>query len=246
MNETYDISEYKVKKAYGNNPNCSIELLIDPATNVSSSTTPIAMEQHTFNISQILRKETGDLKFINLKGKVVDVNDVSTVGNYPDNKSKRSVHIADSTGHIELVLWRERAEDFQYKQDDVLFIQSAILSMFNGNMMITTVYETVIKKIDEEMNVATAKRARPVSNVMSLQTTVLGIKDFSCNYTCVSCSNSLETSTYEECDLIECPRCGAQFLRDHASLVCKCLLLLNNKQWFKANTAVSKTLTTAF
>ena len=86
MNETYDISEYKVKKAYGNNRNCSIELLIDPATKVSSSTTPIAMEQHTFNISQILRKETGDLKFINLKGKVVDVNDVCTVGNYPDNK----------------------------------------------------------------------------------------------------------------------------------------------------------------
>ena len=81
---------------------------------------------------------------------------------------------------------------------------------------------------------------------MSLQTTVLGIKDFSCGYTCVSCSNSLETYTYEECDLIECPRCSAQFLRDHASLVCKCLLLLNNKQWFKANTAVSKTLTTGF
>ncbi|CAB4024624.1 Hypothetical predicted protein, partial [Paramuricea clavata] len=45
----------------------------------------------------------------------------------------------------------------------------ATLSMFNGNMMITAVYETVIKKIDEEMNVATANRARPASNAMSLQ-----------------------------------------------------------------------------
>ena len=155
---------------YGNNPNCAVELMIDPSTKVLSSPAPISMEQHTLNISQILRKETGDLRFINLKAKVVDVDDVSIVGNYPDQKSKRSVHIANSTGHIELVLWRERAEHFEHKENDVLLIQSAVLSMFSGKMTITTIYETTINKIDEEMNVATAKRSRPMSNVMSLQT----------------------------------------------------------------------------
>ena len=201
-NETYDISDYKIKKAYGNNPNCAVELFIDPSTKVLSSPAPISMEQHTLNISQILRKETGDLRFINLKAKVVDVNDVSIVGNYPDQKSKRSVHIADSTGHIELVLWRERAEHFEHKENDVLLIQSAVLSMFSGKMTITTIYETTINKIDEEMNVATAKRSRPMSNVMSLQTPVVGIKEFSCSYTCISCSGSLEASEYEKSDLI--------------------------------------------
>lgn len=99
---TYDLESFKVKKAFGNSS--SLELLLDNDTKVSTAASQLKITDHTFNISQILRKETENIRFINLKAKVTSIGDSISVGTYPDNKSKRSIFLADNTGHIELVL----------------------------------------------------------------------------------------------------------------------------------------------
>lgn len=86
---TYDLESFKVKKAFGNSS--SLELLLDNDTKVSTAASQLKITDHTFNISQILRKETENIRFINLKAKVTSIGDSISVGTYPDNKSKRSI-----------------------------------------------------------------------------------------------------------------------------------------------------------
>ena len=139
---TYDLESFKVKKAFGNSS--SLELLLDNDTKVSTAASQLKITDHTFNISQILRKETENIRFINLKAKVTSIGDSISVGTYPDNKSKRSIFLADNTGHIELVLWRERAETIQFKEGNVLSLQNVVLSTFNNQLSVTSTFETVI------------------------------------------------------------------------------------------------------
>ena len=86
---TYDLESFKVKKAFGNSS--SLELLLDNDTKVSTAASQLKITDHTFNISQILRKETENIIFINLKAKVTSIGNSISVGTYPDNKSKRSI-----------------------------------------------------------------------------------------------------------------------------------------------------------
>lgn len=58
---------------------------------------------------------------------------MQTVGSYSDNKSKRNVHLADNTGHIDLVLWRDRADNAEFEEGDVLDLENMILSEFNNH-----------------------------------------------------------------------------------------------------------------
>ena len=139
---TYDLESFKVKKAFGNSS--SLELLLDNDTKVSTAASQLKITDHTFNISQILREETENIRFINLKAKVTSIGDSISVGTYPDNKSKRSIFLADNTEHIELVLRRERAETIQFKEGDVLSLQNVVLSTFNNQLSVTSTFETVI------------------------------------------------------------------------------------------------------
>lgn len=110
-NVTYDLESFKLKKAFGNSS--SLELLLDRDTKVSTATSQLTVADHTFNISQILRNETENIRFINLKARVTSIGDPILVGTFPDNKTKRTIYLADNTGHIELVLCRERAENIE-------------------------------------------------------------------------------------------------------------------------------------
>ena len=234
---TYDLESFKVKKAFGNSS--SLELLLDNDTKVSTAASQLKITDHTFNISQILRKETENIRFINLKAKVTSIGDSISVGTYPDNKSKRSIFLADNTGHIELVLWRERAETIQFKEGDVLSLQNVVLSTFNNQLSVTSTFATVITTLNEEMTVASTQHPLPKSNVVSLQTFIVAIKEFICTYTCIDCRKQIDPGASMESPTITCPTCSTMFLKESTQISNHCMVRLNNKQWFSAHTGVS-------
>ena len=59
------------------------------------------------------------------------VGEPCVVGTFPDNR-KRTVHLADETAQMELVLWRERAENVNFKEGDVVHLDNMVAYKFNG------------------------------------------------------------------------------------------------------------------
>ena len=118
------------------------------------------LQDQSFTISQILRNETKNVRFIKLKAKVMTIDDAHIVGTYPDNKCKRNINLADPTGHIQLVLWRDRAENIVFKHGDILSIENAVISNYGNTLTITTTLETTISvEEDDNMNVTALKPA---------------------------------------------------------------------------------------
>ena len=241
LNTTYDFNSFKIKKAFGNSN--SVELLVDQSTTVTTSTSQLSLEKRSYNISQILRNQTDNTKFINLKAKVMNIDDPSVVGSYPHNKTKRSMHLADHTSHIEFVLWRERADNFHFSEGDVLSLENAVVSNFNNTINLTTTFETTITKVDELITVVTTKRPLPKSNLVSLQSSILAIKEFSCAYTCIECRKDIEPGPFNNRRVINCPTSSTVFLKYSAILSNRCSVLLTNKQWLTASTGVSINIT---
>ena len=116
--KTYDVGKFKIKKGYGNTN--EIELVIDDSSEIRESEHQFRIERSSFNIAQVIRGEAKNVRFISVKGKVLDISDIETVGKFPDLKQKREVVVGDSSGHIILVLWRDRANDIEFSVGDVL------------------------------------------------------------------------------------------------------------------------------
>ena len=137
-NTTYDIDNLKVMKAFENNNSCPVELLIDGESKVSRASEQVDFENiHMFySVSQIVGGET--YRFINFRVKVMDVDDAVMVESYPDTKLKRSVQVADESGSVKLVLWRDKAENFSFTIGDILEVVSAVRSQFNGCKLVSS------------------------------------------------------------------------------------------------------------
>lgn len=179
------------------------------------------------------------MSFFNLKAKVTLVEDVQTVGTYPDNKNKRNVHLADNTGHIDLVLWRDRADNAEFEEGDVLGLENIILSEFNNHLSLTATLETTITKLNENMTVSAAPpKPSPKSNVISMQASILGLKEFSSTFKCIGCHMDVDPKRTAG-PMLKCPTCSTLFLKQSAHLGNRCMLLLTNNKWFAANTQVS-------
>ena len=184
----------------------------------------------------MLNKETGNTS-LKLNAKVTDVDQPVTVGTYPDNKIKRSVYLADNTGHIQLVLWRERAENISFQKDDVLMLENVVISTFNNESSLTTTFKTSITVVKDVMTIISTERPNKDPDVIS---TILAIKEFMCTYGCIGCKNEIVCAdSYNNNTTITCPTCSTIFLKQHAKLKNQCTVLLSNKKWFQAYTSVS-------
>ena len=196
----------------------------------------------TYLVSEILRGDTG--RFINLKAKVIQVDDVEKVGERGDSVTKRSVQLADETGSVELVLWRQKADNFEFEIDDVLEIESVVASEFNGCKIVSSISETTISKLDEvDMNIAKTPKApqRHKQNLSCISTHVLAVKDFKCSVVCFSCKKNIDLSPDADMkSLITCS-CPAKcmFVIETGVIKNNCSILLPEKQWFSASTPVS-------
>jgi hypothetical protein len=124
VTRTYDLKSFKIKKGMGSGND--VEMLITEETEVAESLIRFNIEIMWFKLSQIVRQHTQNIRFLNLKAKITSIEDLLTVGKYPDHKQKRDVHLADDTGQITLVLWRERAKTIHFKEGDVITIENAV------------------------------------------------------------------------------------------------------------------------
>ncbi|CAB3979699.1 Hypothetical predicted protein [Paramuricea clavata] len=142
--------------------------------------------------------------------------------NYAENECQHE------RGHIDLVLWG----------GDVLGLQNAVLSECNNHLTITTTLETIISKLSEEMTVSAAPpKSSQKSNVICMETSILAIKDFSCNFKCVGCCMDIDSNSTVG-PMLKCPTCSTLSLKRSAQLYNNCMLLLPNNKRFSANTQV--------
>ena len=146
-------------------------------------------------------------------------------------------HSADlTTGQIEFILWRERADAVSFKEGDVIRLDNAVVSRFSGVLNLTTAFETSITVLEEEMAAVTksAKRLQPSSNVVSMDTSILAVKEWVVTYSCMSCRKPINVDDNNNA-LIMCNVCSCMFLKDTVPASQKCMVLLScNNQWFTA------------
>ena len=233
--QTYDLQDYKVKKAYKSQD--SKEIQIDNFTRIRQSPQAFQLKNHNFKIAKILRGEA--TRNICLKAKVIQVEDPQLVGTYPNTKIKRQVHIADNTGHITLDLWRETAQYFKFTTNDVLELKNMTVHQFNKQLTLTTTLETDITKIEGEMEVTLPKKPLSKPNVVNVQSKVMAIKEFQSSHKCLGCNQALDISI-DDCQAIKCPTCSCTFLKfNNQEMDNHCKVLLNNT-WYSANASVSK------
>jgi hypothetical protein len=239
--KTYHFTGFKIKKAMaaGN----SHELHIDANTKFTESPFQFPMENIWFNISHILRHDADHVSSLNVKAKVIAIDESVTVGKYPDQKEKRDITLADETGQMTLVLWRQRAREINFKENDVISIQNAVTSIFNSKVNITSTSETIIKVVQELITVTTKKADVPKNtSITSLETTILATREFRTFLNCINCRCDIEhnAETFAE-SLITCTNCTTAFLYQSSKLRSECTVLLSaSNQWFKAKTGVSR------
>ena len=235
--KSYEIDGYKIKEAYGNSG--GVEMVVDADTLFVPATTPLEIAGcSSFKIAQILRRETENTRYFNLKAKVVKIEEALTVGSHGDTKLKREIILADETGQIALVLWREKAAEVGFKEGDVVSLQNIDVSIFNKQINVTTSFETT-KMIDEAMEVKEVPALRPKSNVASVVSSILAIKHFRCWYKCMLCKNSIMPEQYVRSDTLRCSSCSGIFLKSLVQMSNQCHVMLCHKKWYAANTGVS-------
>ena len=110
-----------------------------------------------------------------------------------------------------------------------------MLTHFNNSVSLTTSFESAFTKINEEMVVASVPRSARKSNVVSMESTIVGLKDFSATFQCVGCRSEVKPGAD---DLIKCPCCTTEFLKTSTLMSNQCQIKLSNNQWFSANSRV--------
>ena len=165
--------------------------------------------------------------------------EIAGCSSHGDTKLKREIILADETGQIALVLWREKAAEVGFKEGDVVSLQNIDVSIFNKQINVTTSFETTIKMIDEAMEVKEVPALRPKSNVASVVSSILAIKHFRCWYKCMLCKNSIMPEQYVRSDTLRCSSCSGIFLKSLAQMSNQCHVMLCHKKWYAANTGVS-------
>lgn len=112
--KTYDIRGFKLKKGMGNDNN--VEILISGERKMTQSFLQFAIEKACLKISQILRRKTSNVRFFNVKAKVISIEEAQTVGRLPEEKLKRDVILSDETGQATMVLWRQKAVSVEFER----------------------------------------------------------------------------------------------------------------------------------
>lgn len=109
----------------------------------------------------------------------MDIGEVSKVGRFPDLKEKREIVIADKSGHMTLVLWRDCAHDIQFGVGDTVNIENCVVSSFNKVHRLTTAFETLITKVTEDIEVTSPMPTKPKpTSVTQTISKVTAIKDY--------------------------------------------------------------------
>ena len=72
-----------------------------------------------------------------------------------------------------------------------------VASKFNGQLYLTTTFESSITVLDEEMTVAKPTKRRS-SNVTSMHTSILAVKEFIVTCSCLACREPLYLQLWQK------------------------------------------------
>ena len=72
--KTYDLRGFKLEKGFGNDND--VEILISGETKVTESLSQFAIDKRSLKISEILHRESSNVRFFNVKSKVISIEDV--------------------------------------------------------------------------------------------------------------------------------------------------------------------------
>ena len=145
VKKTYDINNHRMNRACGGD---GLEILIDDDTQIQESATQFKMERSSFNISQVLCGETQNDNLINVKGKVISIDEIETVGKHPCTEQKRDVMISDKTGQRNLMFWREIAHIIEFEVGDNLLVENVYVNKFNHSVHLTCNSQTSINRLN--------------------------------------------------------------------------------------------------
>ena len=237
--KSYEITSFKVKKAFSEAD--SVELLLDGEVSVNSAAAEIPVFGcMNMKIHDILTPGDKPSRLINLFAKVMTIHEPVEVGAFPNVKTKKEITLADETGHIDLVLWRQRAERINFETGDVLSLQNVVLSTFNDKTTVTTSFESTINVADDE--IAVKEDAKSLNRKIELpSTTVLAVKNYQSVLKCFLCKSSFKPKESSVQSLMtSCPTCNASFLTKLAGSTNQCSVMLSDQTWYTARTSVSK------
>ena len=235
--KSYDISSFKIKKAFSDND--SIEILLDRDAYVNSAATEVPVVAcSNLKIKDILAQAKNPPRFINVVAKVMTIHKPCEVGTFPDMRVKREITLADETGQIDLVLWRQRAENVDFKTGDVLSLQNVVVSTFQDQTTVTTSFETSLNVIEKD--IAVTEEAKALDKTVQMKATVLAIKNFQSVSKCFLCKSAImPQQSHAQSLTIDCTTCGSSFLKTKGGFSNQCLLMLSDHNWYNARTSVS-------
>ena len=235
--KSYDISSFKIKKAFSDND--SIEILLDGDACVNSAATEVPVVAcSNLKIKDILAQAKNAPRFINLVAKVMTIHNPREVGTFPDMKTKREISLADETGQIDLALWRKRAEKVDFKAGDVLSLQNVVVSTFQQQATVTTSFETSLSVIEKD--IAVIEEAKELARTVQITATVLAIKNFQSVSKCLICKSAIVPQrSHAESLTIDCTTCGSSFLKAKGGFSNQCFVMLSDQNWYTARTSLS-------
>ncbi|KAK3746091.1 hypothetical protein QZH41_004628 [Actinostola sp. cb2023] len=243
--KTYVMEGFKLKKGrFGSE---DMEMVITEETKIKESSIAFKIDRTPFNIGQIVRGETENVRYMHLTAKVLAVEDMTTVGKYPNQKEKRDILLADKTGEIPLVLWRDQAKACVLEKGNVVKIQNAVVSSFNKKRYVTTTFETSIELINDDLEVDESAshhtRAKP-HVISSIETAIEAIKEYRSVVKCVNCRSDIvyvpkakgKNSSVNQV-IIRCNACSTVFMAKSGMIVNECKFLVG-EEWYLARTTV--------
>lgn len=235
VSSTYVLEYFKIKKM-----GATVEIHIEPTTKITKALTQFNIERHQFNLA--VRGETGDAPYVNITVKVIHVAEIEKVG--ADQIQKREIQIADESANSSLVLWRDSCETFSFEPGDVISVENATTSNFNNVVHLTMSPYTSIEKVQQDLNVVSAKVIEQTPPaITSVDTKITAIRGFKCHLKCIDCKLDIDVSEYTNVttdSILTCPFCKTSFLAESSPLRNECDLLLTiNKEWVTATSKVS-------
>ncbi|CAB3991529.1 Hypothetical predicted protein [Paramuricea clavata] len=188
-----------------------LEVLITPETKVTESIFEFTIEKKSFKICQILRREASNARFLIITAKVILIEDIQTVGKYPDEKRKRDVLLADEI--VTLSATGETMISVSEKTTDI-DLPASVGSPSKKNSTVTCI----------ETTVSAFKDFKCQYRCINCHGDVHG------KHSTVASDGTV---------IVSCPTCPTTFLQECAKIKNECQIMLSsNQQWFTAGTGL--------
>jgi hypothetical protein len=174
VRKTYHFKSFKYQQGYGNRSK-DIEVVLGDNSEKEISPKQFDIKQVWLNIASTLKCDTDEKPFVNVKGKVTEMEEPYTVGSPP--KMKRNIFLSDATASMSIALWKDQATSPDLNTGDVISVQNLSLSKWNGTITGNASPETTFAIISESIEINEAALPQP-NKVIASNTRIKALKKY--------------------------------------------------------------------